>query len=202
MESTPLLSRYSDVIEVGCDEVGRGCLAGPVVAGAVIFPADYKHPTLTDSKQLSPSKRKQLQSDIIRDAMAWNVAFVDNREIDRTNILRAAIAAMHIAIEGLSIIPEFIIVDGNCFYPYRNIPHQTFVKGDSRYLSIAAASILAKVARDEYMERVAINYPQYGWEQNKGYGTKAHRIAIEKFGITPLHRQSFTLFNKQMTLDF
>lgn len=191
-----------DLIEAGCDEAGRGCLAGPVVAAAVILPKDYRNPNINDSKQLSPKKRTMLRDDIIRDAIAWGVAFVDNDEIDAINILKASIKAMHKAIEQLSVEPQFIIVDGNKFYPYKDIPYKTIIKGDGLYLSIAAASILAKVTRDEYMETLHVDYPYYGWDRNKGYGTLEHRKAIIEHGITPYHRKSFTLIDTQTSFDF
>ena len=198
-----LQSYYNkDFIEAGCDEVGRGCLAGPVVAAAVILPKDYRHPDINDSKQLSAQKRAKLKEDIIRDAISWSVAFIDNKEIDSINILKASIKAMHKALDQLSVEPQFIIVDGNKFYQYKDIPYKTIVKGDSLYLSIAAASILAKVARDEYMEEMHNEYPQYGWKKNKGYGTLEHRKAILEYGITPLHRTSFALFDAQTSFDF
>ena len=190
------------LVEAGCDEVGRGCLAGPVVAAAVILPKDYRNPDINDSKQLSSKKRAKLKDDIIRDAISWGVAFIDNKEIDSINILKASIKAMHKALDQLSVDPQFVIVDGNKFYQYKDVPYKTIVKGDSLYLSIAAASILAKVTRDEYMEKMHDEYPQYGWNKNKGYGTLEHRKAILKYGITPLHRTSFALFDTQTSFDF
>ena len=198
-----LQSYYNqDLVEAGCDEVGRGCLAGPVVAAAVILPKDYRNPDINDSKQLSSKKRAKLKDDIIRDAISWGVAFIDNKEIDSINILKASIKAMHKALDQLSVDPQFVIVDGNKFYQYKDVPYKTIVKGDSLYLSIAAASILAKVTRDEYMEKMHDEYPQYGWNKNKGYGTLEHRKAILKYGITPLHRTSFALFDTQTSFDF
>jgi len=191
-----------NLLEAGCDEAGRGCLAGPVVAAAVILPEGYSHAELNDSKQLSKKTREKLKHEIITSATAWNVAFVDNNAIDEMNILRASIKAMHLAIDGLAIKPQFILVDGSIFYPYKDIKHKTVVKGDSIYYSIAAASVLAKTFRDEYMEKIHNEFPQYGWDKNKGYPTTAHREAILKHGITPYHRKSFALLNTQMVLDF
>jgi ribonuclease HII len=193
---------YHNLIEAGCDEAGRGCLAGPVVAAAVILPKNFKHTVLNDSKKLTPKQRSELRDEIINSAIAWNVAFVDNAEIDEMNILRASVKAMHIAIEGLKKEPQFLLIDGNRFYPYKSIKHKTIVKGDSIYFSIAAASVLAKTHRDEYMEKIHHEYPQYGWDKNKGYPTSFHRAAILKYGITPYHRRTFNLFDTQMRLEF
>lgn len=193
---------YNNLIEAGCDEAGRGCLAGPVVAAAVILPKKFKHPVLNDSKKLSTRQRASLKEEIINSAIAWNVAFVDNNEIDQINILRASIKAMHIAIENLGKKPQFLLIDGNRFYPYNNIKYKTIIKGDSLYFSIAAASVLAKTFRDEYMEKIHDEFPEYGWSRNKGYPTSAHREAILKFGITPYHRQSFRLFDTQLKIKF
>jgi len=193
---------YKNLIEAGCDEAGRGCLAGPVVAAAVILPKNFKHPVLNDSKQLSAKTREKLKEEIISSSISWKVAFVSNLEIDEINILRASIKAMHLALDGLEKPPQFIIVDGNSFYPYKNIEHKTIIKGDSIYFSIAAASVLAKTFRDEYLNRIHMEYPQYGWDRNKGYATALHRDAIKKYGITPYHRRSFTLFDTQMSLEF
>ena len=193
---------YNNLIEAGCDEAGRGCLAGPVVAAAVILPKRFKHPTLDDSKKLSAKQRMGLRDDIISSASDWKVAFIDNKEIDELNILRASIKAMHIAIEGLKNEPEFLLIDGNRFYAYKNIKHQTIIKGDGLYASIAAASILAKTFRDEYMEKIHEEFPVYNWAQNKGYPTDSHRKAIQKYGITPYHRRSFHLFDTQMSFEF
>lgn len=193
---------YQNLVEAGCDEAGRGCLAGPVVAAAVILPKMYKHPVLNDSKKLSANQRTMLRKEIISSAIAWNIAFIDNYEIDELNILRASIKAMHIAIEGLKKEPEFLLIDGNRFYPYKNIKHQTIVKGDGLYLPIAAASILAKTFRDDYMEKIHNEFPDYDWIRNKGYPTKSHRIAIMKHGITPYHRKSFHLYDSQMKFEF
>ena len=181
------------LVEAGCDEAGRGCLAGSVYAAAVILPEDYVNDALNDSKQLSPARRYALRSEIERDALAWAVGVVTPEEIDQINILNASILAMHRALDQLTLRPEAIIVDGNRLKPYRFIPYTTVVKGDGKYLSIAAASILAKTYRDDYMDRLAQEYPQYGWTENKGYPTKAHREAIAEYGITPYHRKSFKL---------
>ena len=190
-----LLSRYNTDVacEAGCDEAGRGCLAGSVYAAAVVLPPDYTHPLLNDSKQLSDARRRALRTDIERDALAWAVGTATAAEIDEINILRASILAMHRALDGLSLRPDFIIVDGNRFTPYGQTPHATVVKGDARYLSIAAASILAKTYRDDEMHRLAALYPGYGWERNAGYPTAAHREAIARLGITPFHRRTFRL---------
>ena len=181
------------LVEAGCDEAGRGCLAGSVYAAAVILPEDYVNDALNDSKQLSASRRYELRREIERDALAWAVGVVTPEEIDQIHILNASILAMHRALDQLTLRPEAIIVDGNRFKPYRFIPYTTVVKGDGKYLSIAAASILAKTYRDDYMDRLAQEYPQYGWTENKGYPTKAHREAIAEYGITPYHRKSFKL---------
>ena len=181
------------LVEAGCDEAGRGCLAGSVYAAAVILPADYVNGGLNDSKQLSARRRYELRAEIERDALAWAVGVATSAEIDEINILNASILAMHRALDGLAVRPEAIIVDGNRFKPYRFIPYTTVVKGDGKYLSIAAASILAKTYRDDYMDRLAEEYPQYGWAENKGYPTAAHREAIARFGVTPYHRKSFRL---------
>jgi ribonuclease HII len=189
-----------DLLEAGCDEAGRGCLAGPVVAAAVILPKGYQHPLLNDSKQLTAGEREQLKIEITRNALAWAVAEVDNREIDEINILNASFRAMHKAIDQLGQIPQLLLVDGNRFSPYRNVPHQCVIKGDSLYSSIAAASVLAKTHRDELMERLALQCPGYGWETNKGYPTEGHREGIRQFGITPWHRKSFQLLPSQLEL--
>jgi ribonuclease HII len=192
---------YKNLTEAGCDEAGRGCLAGPVVAAAVILPRNFKHPVLDDSKKLTAKQREELRVEIIEKAVAWKVAFVDNEEIDRTNILRASIKAMHIALDGLDKIPQFLLIDGNRFYPYKNIGYRTIIKGDGLYFSIAAASVLAKTFRDEYMEKLHNDFPEYGWLTNKGYPTPYHREAIIKYGITPFHRKSFSLYDTQLELD-
>ena len=193
---------YHNLAEAGCDEAGRGCLAGPVVAAAVMLPKNFKHPVLNDSKKLTAKQRLELRDEIIKSAIAWNLAFVDNGEIDEMNILRASVKAMHIAIEGLQKEPQFLLIDGNRFYPYKSISHSTIVKGDSIYFSIAAASVLAKTYRDEYMVKIHTEFPEYGWNKNKGYPTSFHRAAILKYGITPYHRRSFTLLDTQMKLEF
>lgn len=178
-------------LEAGCDEAGRGCLAGSVYAAAVIFPPDYENAELNDSKQLSARRRYALREVVQRDALAWAVGVVEPEEIDKINILNASILAMHRALDQLEVRPEFIIVDGNRFKPYQHIPHQTVVKGDGKYLSIAAASILAKTCRDDYMLRLHEEFPYYGWNHNAGYPTKAHRDGILRHGLTPYHRRSF-----------
>lgn len=199
---SPLPSSNScGVNEAGCDEAGRGCLAGPVYAAAVILPDGFSHPLLNDSKQLSERMRYELREIIEREAVAWSVASVDAGEIDRINILNASILAMHKALDGLKITPGEIIVDGNRFKPYRNIKHTTFVKGDGRFANIAAASILAKTYRDDFMIAAHKEYPVYAWDVNKGYPTKAHRSAIAEYGASPLHRMSFRLLNPQLELE-
>ncbi len=194
------------VIEAGCDEAGRGPLAGSVYAAAVILPPDYQNERLNDSKKLTEKQRYALREEIERDAIAWAIGIVTPQEIDEMNILRASITAMHRAIDGLKVRPEYLIIDGNRFYPYNKsglIPHTTIVKGDGKYLSIAAASILAKTYRDDYMKDLHKEYPMYGWDKNAGYPTKAHREAIKEYGTTPYHRMSFNLLgNKQLELDF
>lgn len=186
--------------EAGCDEAGRGCLAGPVYAAAVILPDDFSNPLLNDSKQLTEPRRDRLREVIEREAVAWAVGVVDAAEIDSINILRASILAMHRALDGLSVRPGAVIVDGNRFSPYRDLPWQTFVKGDGRFGNIAAASILAKTHRDEFMRNLHAQYPRYGWDVNKGYPTKAHRKAIAEYGPSPFHRMSFRLLDTQLTL--
>lgn len=200
--SLGLLSFFSEnEIEAGCDEAGRGCLAGPVVAAAVVLPIDFQHPYLNDSKQLTHRQREKLRPIIEEQALDWAVAMVDNSEIDKINILKASITAMHRAIEKLKIVPTSLLIDGNRFHPYKDIPHQCMIKGDSRFLSIAAASILAKTHRDEWMENAHIKHPGYNWIKNKGYPTREHREAIAKHGITPLHRKTFRLLDDQTKLD-
>ena len=194
---------YEGKIEAGCDEAGRGCLAGSVYAAAVFLPDDYQNDLLNDSKQLTEKRRYQLREIIQRDAIAWAVGIVTPEEIDKINILNASILAMHRALDQLMIRPEAIIVDGNRFKPYQQIPHTTIVKGDGKYLSIAAASILAKTYRDDYMNHLAEEYPQYDWLSNKGYPTKKHREAIKQYGITPYHRKSYNLLGDgQLSFDF
>ena len=194
---------YTDKVEAGCDEAGRGCLAGSVYAAAVILPPNYENELLNDSKQLSERKRYLLRSIIENDAVAWAVGVVTAEEIDKINILNASILAMHRALDALKVQPEAIIVDGNRFKPYNDVPYTTLVKGDGKYLSIAAASILAKTYRDDYMKTIAEEYPQYDWKSNKGYPTNKHRAAIKKYGISPYHRKSFTLLPpEELSIDF
>ena len=194
---------YTDKVEAGCDEAGRGCLAGSVYAAAVILPPDYENELLNDSKQLSERKRYLLRSIIENDAVAWAVGVVTAEEIDKINILNASILAMHRALDALKVQPEAIIVDGNRFKPYNDVPYTTIVKGDGKYLSIAAASILAKTYRDDYMKTIAEEYPQYDWKSNKGYPTNKHRAAIKKYGISPYHRKSFTLLPpEELSINF
>lgn len=192
---------HRNLTEAGCDEAGRGCFAGPVVAAAVILPKNFKHTVLNDSKKLSKKQRDALRPEIIECAISWNVAFVSSDEIDEMNILRASIKAMHLAIEGLSTKPEFLLIDGNRFYPYKDIGHKTIIRGDGLYFSIAAASVLAKTFRDEYMDRIHEEFPEYEWNRNKGYGTIYHRQAIIRHGITPYHRKSFSIYDRQLSLD-
>ena len=199
-----LLSHYYEgLVEVGCDEAGRGCLAGSVYAAAVILPPDYENELLNDSKKLSAKKRYTLRAEIERDAVAWAVGVVTPEEIDKINILNASFLAMHRALDQLKVRPEAVIVDGNRFKPYQELPFTTIVKGDGKYLSIAAASILAKTYRDDYMQVLAKEYPQYDWQSNMGYPTEKHRQAISEHGVTPYHRKSFNLLGDgQLTLDF
>ena len=187
--------------ECGTDEAGRGCLAGPVTAAAVILPLNFKNPALNDSKQLSETKRQRLKQHIEDEAVSFAVQHIFEKEIDSINILNASIKAMHHSISELKIEPEFIIVDGNRFKPYKSIPYKTIIKGDGKYLNIAAASILAKTYRDAYMQSIHEEFPMYNWKQNKGYPTKAHRAAIKKYGITKYHRKSFRLLPEQYRLD-
>ena len=189
-------------IEAGCDEAGRGCLAGSVYAAAVILPPDFHNEDLNDSKQLSEKKRYALRPVIEQEAIAWAIGVVTAEEIDKINILKASFLAMHRAIDQLKVKPEYLLIDGNRFTPYPDISHTTVVKGDGKYLSIAAASILAKTYRDDYMKALAEEYPAYHWNENKGYPTKAHREAIRDNGITPYHRKTFTLLPEQLELDF
>jgi len=196
-----LLSSFTpDLVEAGCDEVGRGCLAGPVVAAAVILPKDYQHELLNDSKQLTKGDRINLQADIIRDALAWAIAEVSNEEIDEINILNASFKAMHLALDKLTLKPEFLLIDGNRFKPYGQIKYECIIKGDGKYLSIAAASVLAKNYRDDLMENLSHQFPGYGWHTNVGYPTIQHRDGIRELGITPYHRKSFQLFPAQLEL--
>jgi ribonuclease HII len=198
-----LLSYYKEnVIEAGCDEAGRGCLAGPVVAATVILPKDYTHPLLNDSKKLTEKQRYKLRKEIEKTALAFAVGIVDNHTIDEINILKASIKAMHLALEQLKLTPEHIIVDGNRFIKYKNIPYQCIVKGDSKYFSIAAASVLAKTYRDDLMNELHNQFPHYNWEKNKGYPTVEHRDTIRKFGTTSLHRMTFKLLDNQLEIKF
>jgi ribonuclease HII len=189
-----------DKTEAGCDEVGRGCLAGPVVAAAVILPSNYRHKLLSDSKLLSKSVREKIREDILREAIAYAIAEVSNEEVDKINVLKASFLGMHRAIDQLQKIPDLLLIDGNRFTPYKNIPHECIVKGDGKFMSIAAASILAKTYRDDLMCRLAQSHPEYAWEKNVGYPTREHRIAIKKFGISPYHRKSFRLLPDQLEL--
>ncbi len=194
---------YHDKVEAGCDEAGRGCLAGSVYAAAVILPEDYRNELLNDSKQLTAKQRYALREMIEHDAVAWAIGVVTPEEIDKINILNASFLAMHRALDQLQLRPEAIIVDGNRFHKYHNIPHTTIVKGDGKYMAIAAASILAKTYRDDYMCALAKEFPEYGWDRNMGYPTKAHRAAIAAHGITPYHRKSYNLLgNTELSLDF
>lgn len=190
----------SGLLEAGCDEAGRGCLAGPVFAAAVVLPADFSHPLLNDSKQLSEDCRYALRTDIEREAVAWAVAWCDHEEIDRINILKASFLAMHRALEKLPCEPEFLLIDGNRFTPYRNVSHACIVKGDGAYASIAAASVLAKTYRDDFMNRIAQEYPIYAWHSNKGYPTIRHREAVLTHGFSPYHRRTFRVTDPQIML--
>ena len=193
----------ANIIEAGCDEAGRGCLAGPVYAAAVILPSDFENELLNDSKQLTEKQRYALRPIIEKEALAWAVGVVDNSEIDQINILAASIMAMHRAIDGLKLCPEHLIIDGNRFKPYHDIPYTTIVKGDGKMMSIAAASILAKTYRDDFMNKIADEFPMYDWLSNKGYPTQKHRSAIKQYGTTPYHRLSFNLLGDgQLSLDF
>ncbi len=189
-----------DLIEAGCDEAGRGCLAGPVVAAAVILPKRYRHKLLNDSKQLKREQREALRLEIERDALAWAVAEVSHDEIDEINILNASFKAMHLALDKLETSPQLLLIDGNRFNPWRDVRHECVVKGDGKYLSIAAASVLAKTYRDELMAKLAVQFTGYGWETNVGYPTPEHREGIRQLGITPYHRKSFTLLPEQLEL--
>lgn len=195
-------SFQNKLIEAGCDEAGRGCLAGPVHAAAVILPRNYKNKLLNDSKQLSKKKRLILRNEIEKDAIAYGVGIVDNNEIDEINILNASFLAMHRAIDNLKQTPELLLIDGNRFKAFKEIPHECIIKGDGKFLSIAAASILAKTYRDEFMEQAHQKHPEYDWSSNKGYPTKKHREAIKQVGITDLHRKSFQLLPSQLELNF
>jgi ribonuclease HII len=197
-----LASNYSGFsLEAGTDEAGRGCLSGPVVAAAVILPKEFTHPFLNDSKQLSEKKREELRPFIEENAIAYGVSFVWQDEVDKINVLQASITGMHRSIGLLQVQPEFIIVDGNKFSSYKEIPYKTIVKGDAKYQSIAAASVLAKTYRDAYMEKIHKEFPMYNWKKNKGYPTKEHRDAIREFGVTKYHRKTFKLLPEQLTLE-
>jgi ribonuclease HII len=196
-----LLARYQhEFIEGGCDEAGRGCLAGPVFAAAVILPDDFEHPLLNDSKQLSEAVRYKLREEIQQTAIAWAVGLVDHEEIDKINILNASFLAMHRAVEQLKTSPGFLIIDGNRFNKYKSTPHKCIVKGDSKYFSIAAASILAKTYRDDYMNKIALEHPEYDWLKNKGYPTAKHRTAVLVHGFTPYHRRTFRVTDPQLSI--
>jgi ribonuclease HII len=200
-ENLVLQSAFTkDLIEAGCDEAGRGCLAGPVFAAAVILPKKFSHPLLNDSKKLTPQQRYHLREIIQKNAIEWSVAQVDNQTIDEINILQASISSMHLALDKLNTKPELLLIDGNKFNPYKNIAHKCFIKGDGKFASIAAASILAKTYRDDYMEKIHKEYPKYHWHQNKGYPTPFHKSTISNFGISPYHRKSFNL-NEQLKMD-
>ena len=202
-KSKKMLSPFykENQVEAGCDEAGRGCLAGPVVAAAVILPTDFSHPDINDSKKLTEKKRNYLRKVVEDSAIAFAVAIVDAETIDSINILNASILGMHRALDQLSVVPDFVLVDGNRFKKYKEIPHKCIIKGDGIYASIAAASILAKTYRDELMEGLNLEFPDYGWDKNKGYPTATHRAAIEQFGITPYHRKSFSLTNRQLKFN-
>jgi ribonuclease HII len=191
----------TDLVEAGCDEAGRGCLAGPVFAAAVILPEGFYHEKLNDSKQVTEEDRYKLRAFIEKNAISFQVASVDHEEIDRINILNASFKAMHLAIEKLKKKAQFLIIDGNRFTKYKRVPHQCIIQGDAHYASIAAASILAKTYRDDFMHNLHSDFPEYKWITNKGYGTKEHRLAIEQFGLTPYHRRSFRCTNTQLELD-
>lgn len=196
-----LLSSFTDdKIEAGCDEAGRGCLAGPVTAGAVILPKGFKHPELNDSKQLKKGKREEIRQIIEREAISWAVVFVDNHEIDKVNILNASFLAMNRAVDQLKEKPELLLIDGNRYKPHNDIPFECVIKGDGKYYSIAAASILAKTYRDDFMEKIGKEHPEYGWERNAGYPTLAHREAIRTYGVTDYHRRSFKQLPEQLEI--
>ena len=198
-----LLQFYKEkTIEAGCDEAGRGCLAGPVFAAAVILPADYSNDEIKDSKKITEKKRYALRNEIESNAIAFKVAQVDNNEIDKVNIFKASMKAMHNSIKDLFVVPQLLLIDGHLFIDYDSIPHVCVVKGDNKFLSIAAASILAKTYRDDFMKKIHKEYPEYNWIKNKGYGTKEHYAAIVKYGITPYHRKSFKIQDKQLSINF
>ena len=197
------LVRYfkKGVVEAGCDEAGRGCLAGPVFAAAVVWPSDLELPLLNDSKKLTPRNQYAFREEIQRFALGYAVAYIENEKIDKINIFKASMLAMHKALERLNPPPEHVLVDGKYFYPYKNVPYQCIVEGDGKYLSIAAASVLAKTCRDDYMIRLSSEYPEYGWDSNKGYATARHRKALMEYGITPYHRKSFKLLPDARQLE-
>lgn len=196
-----LAYKYKDKIEAGCDEAGRGCLSGPVVAAAVILPKDFRHELLNDSKKLSEAQRRKLVPIIKKHALSYSISFVSQQEIDKINILNASILGMQKAVDNLKVTPEMLLIDGNRFKKHRNYEHECIIKGDGKYLSIAAASVLAKTARDEYMEELHEKFPEYNWKKNKGYPTKEHRLAILQHGDNEHHRKSFTLISdKQLNL--
>ncbi len=195
-------SLNNSIIEAGCDEAGRGCLAGPVFAAAVILPKKFKHEILNDSKKLTENQRYKLREEIIKDAVSWSVEMVDNVEIDKINILNASILAMQKAVSKLSVKPEHLLIDGNRFNKYKDIPHTCIIKGDSKFFSIAAASVLAKTYRDDFMIKISENFPEYKWSKNKGYPTKEHRKAIRENGVTEYHRKSFKLLENQLKFNF
>ena len=190
----------TSLLEAGCDEAGRGCLAGSVFAAAVILPSDFHHPLLNDSKQMTERQREMLRGVIEREAVAWAVAEVTAERIDQINILKASFEGMNCAVEMLKVRPEFLAIDGNRFYPATDIPYACIVKGDGKYADIAAASVLAKTHRDEYMMRIAEEYPMYGWAKNKGYPTREHRIAVREYGLSPYHRKTFNVSPEQLEL--
>ena len=197
-----MLTQLTNKIECGVDEAGRGCLAGPVTAAAVILPANYKNSRINDSKKLSEKERIILQREIIKDCISYSVSHVSSKTIDEINILNASIKAMHLSINKLKVIPNYILVDGNKFKAFKKIPHKCVVKGDSKFLNIAAASILAKTFRDKLMENYHMKYPEYGWKENKGYPTLRHRESLKKYGIVDIHRKTFKLHDGQTLLDF
>lgn len=192
---------HSHLVEAGLDEAGRGCYAGPVFAAAVILPKDFHHPLLNDSKLLQEKERDLLRPIIEKESICFSVSLVDNDTIDRINILQASLTAMHLCIDKLQVIPDFLLIDGNRFRAYNNIPHQCIVKGDGKYAAIAAASVLAKTYRDEFMQQLHVSFPHYGWNTNKGYGTAVHRKAISTFGICSYHRKSFNIFSEEVIQD-
>ncbi len=202
--SPTLLLPYHNIslIEAGCDEAGRGCIAGPVCAASVILPTNFYHPLLNDSKQVNEKNREILRPIIEAEAIAFAVSFVDHKEIDKINILQASFKAMHLAIQKLNTKPDFLLIDGNRFKPYKKIPSLCVIKGDGKYASIAAASILAKTYRDEFMQKLDKKYPVYNWKQNKGYPTSSHREAVKEFGLSPFHRKTFACLPKQIQIPF